>query len=330
MIKNKALVITTIQSPTYAVQQIAKRNKDWEIIIIGDKKTPNDWKFPGISYLSVKDQKALNIPFVNQLPYNHYSRKNIGYLLAIKNGAEIIAETDDDNIPYSNFLENTEKRVKGYIVKEDGWINTYKFFTDENIWPRGFPLELLNNNFTLNSEIEVDCNIQQFLADKDPDVDAIYRLVINKEVKFDNNKSIILSENQFCPFNSQNTVWFKEAFPLLYLPSFVSFRMTDIWRSFVAQICLYKAGGNIAFCKPTVYQNRNEHNLLKDFEDEVEGYLKNKEIIDELSNLELNNGQTNISANMLKCYRKLYELDIVPNDELILVESWIKMINAII
>jgi hypothetical protein len=37
------------------------------------------------------------------LPSKHYARKNLGYLIAIKNGAEIIIETDDDNIPEKNF-----------------------------------------------------------------------------------------------------------------------------------------------------------------------------------------------------------------------------------
>ncbi|VDM75263.1 unnamed protein product [Strongylus vulgaris] len=33
-------------------------------------------------------------------PENSYTRKNIGYLYAIKNGAKWIYDTDDDNKPY--------------------------------------------------------------------------------------------------------------------------------------------------------------------------------------------------------------------------------------
>jgi hypothetical protein len=53
-------------------------------------------------------------------------------------------------------------------------------------------------------------------------------------------------------FNSQNTVFFLDAFPLLYLPGHVSFRMTDIWRSFVAQAAVSHHDGAIAFHAPTV------------------------------------------------------------------------------
>ena len=33
------------------------------------------------------------------MPLYNYSRKNIGYLLAMRDGAEVIVETDDDNRP---------------------------------------------------------------------------------------------------------------------------------------------------------------------------------------------------------------------------------------
>lgn len=42
--------------------------------------------------------------FIKQLCQN-----NIGYLIAIKNGVDVISETDDDNYPYKDFfLDKTE------------------------------------------------------------------------------------------------------------------------------------------------------------------------------------------------------------------------------
>jgi len=42
--------------------------------------------------------------FIKQL-----CKKNIGYLIAIKNGVDVISETDDDNYPYKDFfLDKTE------------------------------------------------------------------------------------------------------------------------------------------------------------------------------------------------------------------------------
>ena len=61
--------------------------------------------------------------------------------------------------------------------------------------------------------------IWQGLADRNPDIDAIYRLTQPLPVHFDKTKlRIALAEGSICPFNSQNTTWFREAFPLMYLP----------------------------------------------------------------------------------------------------------------
>ena len=77
---------------------------------------------------------------------------------------------------------------------------------------------------------QVDCPIQQGLADENPDVDAIYRLVLPLPVQFETGRRIALKRGVWSPFNSQNTAWWPDAFPLLYLPAYCSFRMTDIWR----------------------------------------------------------------------------------------------------
>jgi hypothetical protein len=58
---------------------------------------------------SIKSQNKLDFKLAKFLPLNHYARKNLGYLIAIKSGAEIIIETDDDNIPAINFWKKREK-----------------------------------------------------------------------------------------------------------------------------------------------------------------------------------------------------------------------------
>ena len=84
----------------------------------------------------------------------------------------------------------------------------------------------------LNKSLKIASTSGSLLANKDPDVDAIFRLLFKGEYSFDEKKPIILNEDAWTPLNSQNTVFYKKCFPLLYLPCHVSFRMTDIWRSF--------------------------------------------------------------------------------------------------
>lgn len=333
MTESKAIVITTINYPTEGVKKLAQDYPDWEIIIVGDKKTPADWNYKGVQFFSVQDQMAFKSAYVEKCPFNHYARKNIGYLKAIGDGAKVIFETDDDNILYNSCFLSVERYVQGKLVQKRGWENVYTHFVDTKIWPRGFPLEYINESLRQKSFLETtstfDCPIQQYLADGDPDVDAVYRLTTEEETKFSPN-TIILSDGTFCPFNSQNTLWWPEAFPLLYLPSFVSFRMTDIWRSFVAQICLYKTGKYIAFGEATVFQARNEHSLIRDFKDEIPGYLNNIRIIEILSSLTLSDKPSDTGNNLRLCYEKLIEVEIIPLEELHLVDLWLQDIASFI
>lgn len=319
-----AVVITSIQAPTKAVLKIAKQlGKTFDIIVIGDKKSPPDFSVKNVNFYSIEKQSNIGSKLAKILPYNHYARKNIGYIIAMRNGAELILETDDDNIPYKDFGTDINPEVKGNLVKAKGWFNVYKEFTSDDIWPRGFPLEKINQKVTMTkTNCTRKCHIQQFLADKNPDVDAVYRLSKPyKDIVFKSRKPVILGKGTLCPFNSQNTITFKEAFPLLYLPAYVSFRMTDIWRSFIAQAVMWSMGWFLSFHSSTVYQERNVHNLLKDFEQEVPGYLKNQQIVNILNSVSFSGSAGN---RLYQAYESLIKEKIIDKRELKLIEGWLK------
>ncbi|MBL8215906.1 MAG: DUF288 domain-containing protein [Bryobacterales bacterium] len=331
MLFHKVVVITTTHLPTRAVQQIAGQCSEWTLLVVGDRKTPPGWNWPGTRFLPVSEQLDIGGTFAAKCPLNHYARKNIGYLWAIAHGAGMIAETDDDNIPYPNFLENTYRQVSGRQVRKAGWENVYTHFSSQKIWPRGFPLERIADSLREPSPLGdvalYDCPIQQYLADGDPDVDAVYRLTTVAETRFQPN-TVILSKGTFCPFNSQNTLFWPDAYPLLYLPAHVSFRMTDIWRSFIAQICLHARDLHIAFREPTVFQDRNQHSLLRDFADEIPGYLNNARILDILSALPLSPDPGRTGENLWRCYDALVRADIVPAREMEMVDLWLQALDS--
>ncbi|MCH8326549.1 MAG: DUF288 domain-containing protein [Bacteroidetes bacterium] len=129
---------------------------------------------------------------------------------------------------------------------------------------------------------------------------------------------------------STRSHWFKEAFPLMYLPSYCSFRMTDIWRSYVAQRIAWECDWGIYYHSPTVRQERNAHNLMKDFEDEIQGYLNNLKICNELQALELIPGQENIFDNLISCYQKLIEIKVIGEEEMKLLTAWINDLSKIL
>jgi len=325
----KSLIITSIANDKHPIlNQFAKECKEHNtpFIVIGDTKSPADFKLEGCDFWSVERQLTLPFELAKALPTRHYSRKNLGYLIAIKNGVTELVETDDDNIPRKEFWEPKTREVKSYKFENAGWVNVYHYFTENTIWPRGYPLEELQKKQVDIASLKleaIDCPIQQGLADENPDVDAVYRLTYPLPINFEIKTKLALGKNAWSPFNSQNTYWFKEAFPLMYLPSYCSFRMTDIWRSYVAQRIAWECGWSVLYHESTVWQERNDHNLMKDFEDEISGYTNNLNICKELQNLELKKGKEYIFDNLITCYQKLIDINVIGKEEMRLLKDWV-------
>ena len=102
--KTKCVVITTINPPTATILKHIQ-NRSYDVIIVGDNKTPSEqYRKLECIYLDVPSQNRLFHELSSLLPFNHYCRKNLGYLYAIKKGYKIIYETDDDNIPFDKII----------------------------------------------------------------------------------------------------------------------------------------------------------------------------------------------------------------------------------
>jgi hypothetical protein len=323
------LIITSIFPPTEAVKKFAEI-PGWSVVVVGDKKSPKDWSHPSVTFLSPDDQENLNFKVSKLLPWNHYSRKIIGYLYAIKRGATVIADSDDDNIPYDTWPALPASWKADMTISNTDYVNTYRFFTDKLLWPRGYPLDriLQNNSYTEKNDSE-KVGIWQFLADEDPDVDAIYRLTNNEPVYFENGPTLALDSGTVCPFNSQNTIFKKELFPLLYLPAFVTFRFTDILRGLIAQPILWERGYRLAFGPATVLQKRNPHNYLRDFESEVPVYLEGQHATEiSIETIKKNRGRSTTEL-LLAIYTELEAKKITTRDETDLLRTWIHDLNEL-
>jgi hypothetical protein len=324
-------IITTIQEPTSSIHALVKRlqQEKGNLLVIGDHKGPVKFETFTSELFSLSDQLKLPFKLAPLLPVSHYARKNLGYLIAFSRKASVLYETDDDNAPNENWHVRT-LQTEAQKAKPRPWINVYRLFSNDLIWPRGFPLNLISDPETYahytNTPTEIiEAPIQQGLADFSPDVDAVWRLLLDKEYSFPRRQqSIWLPPGTWCPFNSQSTWWWPVAYPLMYLPAFCSFRMTDIWRSFIAQRCLWELDQGIVFHGAEVIQERNDHNLMLDFEQEVPGYLNNESIIQTLSGLSLANGVNEVSSNLVRCYEALIAKNFISSEELPLVKAWVE------
>lgn len=95
----KWAVVTTIFEPTAAVNKMAAL-VDRCLVIVGDKKSPKTYPLTSnlnnSIYLDVEKQMefAKQFPISDRLPWNHFGRKNVGFLYAIWHGAKEIFDFD--------------------------------------------------------------------------------------------------------------------------------------------------------------------------------------------------------------------------------------------
>jgi len=322
---NQWIVVTTIQYPTQQLTKLASI-PGWHLLVVGDAKTPLDWNLDNCTYLSVEKQLSLDYELPKLLPMNHYSRKNIGYLYAIENGAEVIYDTDDDNEPLGEleplFL-SPSKNLQALQADTGNCMNVYAYFGQPEVWPRGYPLEKIcdSSNFTLGDVSPAAIGIEQGLVNLDPDVDAIFRLTKGGEIFFEPHAPAYLPAGTFCPINSQNTFFHPRAFCMLYLPSSVNMRVADIWRGYIAQKMIWDEGLLAAFSGPSAIQERNFHHLLKDFQGETDLYLKAQQLIDFLNDWQR---PTNINTSdaLQQLTLNLAEKNFILEDEISLVRAW--------
>lgn len=327
---NATCVITSIFPPTASVASFAGSPSFKDVLVVGDRKSPPGYPLEGVRFLSVEEQERLPWGLLGSLPFNHYCRKMVGYLEAAASGADILFDTDDDN----GLLDGVDGAIWAidcsHELRPAGGdpchLNVYRHFSDQPIWPRGLPLDLITASHAeppllAEAPAGVRIGVWQGLANGDPDVDAIYRLTSNQPCTFLDRPAVSLPEGVVCPFNSQNTAFRRELLPLMYLPAYVTFRYTDILRGLVAQPVLWAAGLRLAFTPATVFQDRNAHDYLRDLESEVPMYLTGRRAL--ALAISTANASRSIPENLLAIYEALREEGIVEEREIALLRLWL-------
>lgn len=330
-----SIVLTTINKSNKNIKKLDKLSKKnhTELIIIGDKKTPKNFNISNGTYYSINDQKKINFDFSKVCPINSYARKNIGYLISIKNRNDVIIETDDDNYPKDNFLKHIKLTKKVNEIKNVGWVNVYKKFLNKNedIWPRGLPLnEIKKVPIFKSKKVKKNFYLQQGVCEGNPDVDAIYRIINKKiNIKFKDNYAFS-SGKSFSPINSQNTIWFKKLFPLMYLPVTCTMRTTDIWRGIIALNIILNDNLSILFFGTTMKQFRNIHNLNNDLKQEMPLYKDIFDGFNKLQNINLKKSSKNYFYNLIQSYDALIEMKIFDKKEIFFLKAWIRDIKKML
>jgi len=135
--------------------------------------------------------------------------------------------------------------------------NPYPYYTNKSdVWPRGFPLKLIRDKKSQEVTSPLPqvplfdgdrIGVIQSLANQNPDVDALYRLLpfrlpFDFNCHLDDTPLALAPGFGMAPYNAQATLHLSPSFLGLLLPITVKGRVSDIWRSYFTQRTLWDAG----------------------------------------------------------------------------------------
>lgn len=271
---NKIIITTTINPPTEALLKFSQMT-EWHVVVAGDLKTPHKeyTKLQNITYLSPEDQEKISKELSDAIGWKCIQRRNFALIQAYRMGADVVATIDDDNIPYSNWgseiFVNESPEVCMYSTSQE--VFDPLFATEHSeLWHRGFPLQLVaGRESEYAGKKIINCLIQADLWDGDHDIDAVVRISRSPVVKFNGIEPY--TSDKIAPFNSQNTFLSRSVIPYYMVLPHVG-RMDDIWGAYILQQRLSSEMPFTVYNKPTVYQDRNPQDLVKNLENELIGY----------------------------------------------------------
>lgn len=330
MPKQAAIVVTTIFEPRFLDGYVENLRRfghdDTDIIVVIDRKTPlsvaercEHHRRHGMRVLcpSLDQQEAFLSRFpsmAGRIPYNTDNRRNVGFLMALDRGAEVLISIDDDNfvLDIVDFVGEhlvTGTTLEGARVESsDRWFNLCSLLqssTKDPIFPRGFPYFARRNERELRSEAagaaRVALNAGLWLSD--PDVDAMTRLTQAPYISAAQPHSILLGTSTWTPINTQNTSVTRDAIAAYYyvkmgfsLGGLRIDRYGDILSGYLLAKCVKTRGEAIRIGSPVADHRRTPHNLFKDLYHELAGMVLLEDLLPWLLDLELGSGS----------YRDLY------------------------
>jgi len=272
----KVIVTTTINPPTKAIR-LFEEMEDWDLVVIADRKTPEDYTLRRGILVTPEMQEQYDPSLSEAIGWNCIQRRNFGLLWAHDMRADVVAVVDDDNIPYEHWGRNL---MIGQPVEVNYYETALPAFdpvgatNERHIWHRGYPLQLLpQRDYTVCKKRSITADVQADFWNGDPDIDAICRMEHAPAASFEPGW-FPLASNALSPFNSQNTFLKASMLGAYFLFPHIG-RMDDIWASYYVQ----SKGAVVVYGAPTVFQERNAHNLVKDMKAEYIGYENNLDIV---------------------------------------------------
>jgi hypothetical protein len=313
-LKKTAIVVTTILEPEFLGGYVANleargRSRDVDIIVIVDRRTPRSmdeacrqYRAQGHSVLcpSLAEQERFlsRLPdMAGRIPYDSDNRRNIGFLMALERGADVLISIDDDNhcLPGTDFVGEHAIAGEACTVTEvstsDGWFNLATMLREDGareIYPRGFPYAARHGprEVARSAPVTRRIAVNAGLWIGDPDVDAVTRLALRPHVSAADDRALVLGPGVWSPVNTQNTAIAREAIAAYYyvrmghsLGGMTIDRYGDILSGYFVQKCAKALGHAVRIGGPVTDHRRSPHNLFKDLYHELAGMVIVEELL---------------------------------------------------
>jgi hypothetical protein len=199
-------------------------------------------------------------------------------LVAYQEGCDPIITIDDDNYRVDDDFIGGHQLAGRVVtlpalVSESGWVNVCASLVEakgRDFYHRGHPLgQRWQGERVRETAFSGLVAVNAGLWLGDPDVDAIQRLACPVDaVEYRRAGSFALGPGTWSPFNSQNTALARDVVPAYFLSPCIG-RYDDIWASYVVCAIAQHLGHAVAFGRPLVRQERNQHDLWRDLEQEA-------------------------------------------------------------
>lgn len=267
------------------------------IIVVGSQKTPHaeverylDSLEVNTLYMHPESEVSTKWHVNEFLAPNHHHRRNLALAEALTHRPDIVVTIDDDNYPRDlAWLSQVKDLItlpntRRVMYAPDGWWNVGEL-CEPAVTHRGYPLtqRLVDTCPIPTAPDNEKIGVVASLWTDDPDIDAIERIAIDPQVHYITH-SVTLDIGTWSPFDTQSTTVSGALAPLMYMWTNVG-RYDDIWCSYLMRAVMDAFELHVTYGAPTVRQRRNEHDLVKDLENELLGYRHTEELCDFLRNV---------------------------------------------
>ena len=278
-----ALITTTVNVPT-VLALYRKLGPDVAFFVAADEKTPLEaYEFcasiPNCEIYSPDRQRDLGYACSELLGWNCVERRNIALLEAVKSKADIIVTVDDDNAGFdwgyfekmNDALDNARPWFGLKASSPTGWFDPGALLVPQTKH-RGFPISVPSRP-VFEPVIDAKIGVAQGLCLGDPDIDAVTRIAtapIIHSVSELGRAGIVVDNKCWTVFNTQNTAFIRELAPAMFQPPGTG-RYSDIYASLITQRVMRERGLHVHFGQPFIWQQRNQHDLIRDLRQEIDG-----------------------------------------------------------